>query len=209
MPGGSAGFSTKSMIRSCLVDMHDAEADSFHARHFQAADRHIRTGIDVLLQHPFVVHLVDMVAGQDDHVLDAVILDDVDILVNRVGCAFVPLRLRDALAGRKDVEALVPLRAEEVPAALHVADQRVRLVLGGDADAANAGIQRVRQGEVDDACLAAEINGRLGTPIGEFLQAAPPAAGQNISHCIAGKWLNAFFYHCLLLPPVFKSQVQA
>ena len=123
-----------------LVDMHHAEARGLHARHLEAADGHVGAGIDVLLQHQAVVHLVDMVAGQDDHELGPVGLDDVDVLVDRVGGALVPLGLGDALARRQDVEALVALRPEEVPAALQVADQAVRLVLGGDADPADAGV---------------------------------------------------------------------
>ena len=99
--------------------------------------------VDVLREHQLVVHLVDMVAGQDDDELRAVALDDVDVLKDRVGRALVPLRLRDALRGRQDVEALVALGPEEVPAALQVADQAVRLVLGRDADPADAGVERV------------------------------------------------------------------
>ena len=68
MPGGSVGFSTKAMMRSLLVDMHDAEAGRLHARHFEAADGDVGAGVDVLPQHQLVVHLVDVVAGQDDHV---------------------------------------------------------------------------------------------------------------------------------------------
>ncbi len=56
--------------------------------------------------------------------------------------------------------------------------------------------KRIGQREIDDAGLAAEIDRRLGAAVGEFLQAASPTAGENIGHCIAGKWLNAFFYHC-------------
>jgi hypothetical protein len=48
--------------------MHDAEAGGFHARHFEAADGHVGARIDVLAQHQLVVHLVDVVARQDDHV---------------------------------------------------------------------------------------------------------------------------------------------
>ena len=81
----------------------------------------------------------------------AIGLDDVDVLVDGVGGAFIPLRFRDALAGRQDVEALVALGPQEVPAALQMADQRMRLVLGGDAEAADAGIERVGEREVDDA----------------------------------------------------------
>ena len=89
---------------------------------------------------------------------------------------------RDALACRQDVETLVALRAEEVPAALEVTDQAVGLVLRGDADAANAGIQRVRQGEIDDARLAAEIDGGLGALVGELHQPAAASAGEHIGH---------------------------
>ena len=160
------------------VDMHDAEAGRLHARHFEAADGDVGAGVDVLAQHDLVVHLVDVVAGQDDDVARAVVLDDVHVLEHRVGGARVPLRLRDALAGRQHVEALVALGAEEVPAALQMADQAVRLVLRRDRDAADAGVERVGQREIDDARLAAEIDGRLGAPVGQFHQpaAAPPAS---------------------------------
>jgi hypothetical protein len=59
-----------------------------------------------------------------------------------------------------------------------MADQAVRLVLGGDADAADAGIERIGQSEIDDARLAAEMHGGLGPPIRKFEQTgtAPPAS---------------------------------
>ncbi len=70
-----------------------------------------------------------------------------------VGRAQVPLRLRDALRGGQNVEALVALGAEKIPRALQMADQAVRLVLRGDGDAADAGIQRVGQGEIDKCAI--------------------------------------------------------
>ena len=128
-----------------------------------------------------------MIAGQDDDVFGRVALDDVDVLVDRVGRARVPGLVGDALAGRQDVEALVALQPEEIPAALQVADQAVRLVLGRDADAPDAGIERVGQGEVDDAGLAAEVDRRLGAPVGQLQQAAAFAAGEHIGHRRTGK----------------------
>ncbi len=100
------------------VDMHDAKAGRLHPRHLDAADGHVRAGVDVLLQHQLVVHLVNVVAGQNDHVLGIVALNDVDVLGHRVGGAEIPLALRHPLRGRQNVEALVALRAKEVPAAL-------------------------------------------------------------------------------------------
>ena len=144
------------------------------------------SGLDVLLQHLFVVHLVDMVAGEDDHELRRVALDDVDVLIDRVGRAEIPHRLGDALRGRQDVETLVAFGPEKVPAALQMADQAVRLVLGGDRDAADAGIQRVRQREIDDARFAAEIDRGLGAPVGQLHQSAAAAACQHIRHRVTG-----------------------
>ena len=106
-----------------LVDVHHAEAGGLHARHLEAADGDVGVLVDVLLQHQLVVHLVDVVAGEDDHELGRVVGDDVEVLVDRVGGALVPLGLGDALGGGEDVEALVALGAEEVPAALQVADE--------------------------------------------------------------------------------------
>ena len=125
----------------------------------ETADRHVRAGLDVLLQHRFVVHLVDVVTGEQDDVLGSVALDDVDVLEHGVSGAGIPGGLADALAGGKDVEAFVALGAEEVPAPLQVADEGVRFVLGGDSDPADARIERVGKGEIDDPALAAEIHG--------------------------------------------------
>ena len=164
------------------VHVHDAEGRRLHARHLDAADGDVRLLLAVLPQHHLVVHLVDVVAGQDDDVARRVVLDDVDVLEHRVGGAGVPGGLGDALARGQDVEALVALGAEEGPAALEVADQAVRLVLGGDADAPDAGVERVGQGEVDDARLAAEIDRGLGPDVGHLHQAAAAAARQHIGH---------------------------
>ena len=127
----------------------------------------------MLLEHELIVHLVDVIARQDDDVLRAVALNDVDILEYRIGRSLVPHLLRDALARGKDVEALVPLLTEEVPSALHMADQAVGLVLSGDCNAAHAGIQSIRKGKIDDAALAAEEHGGLRPLVGQLQQRLP------------------------------------
>ena len=164
------------------IDVHDAEPLGFLQRGLETPDRHVGAGLDVLLQHLFVVHLVDMVARQDDHVLRRVALDDVDVLIDRVGRAEIPHGLGNALRGRQDVEALVALRTEEVPAPLQMPDQAVRLILRGDRDATNARVERVRQSEIDDSRFAAEIDGGLGAPVGQFHQPAAAPAREHIGH---------------------------
>jgi hypothetical protein len=86
-----------------------------------------------------------------------------------------------------DIEAFVSLRPKEVPAALQMAYQAMRLVLRRYRDPAYAGIHGVGKREIDDTALAAEIHGRLGAHIGQFHQPAAAAAGQHIGHGVAGQ----------------------
>src|SRR3712207_8600121 len=47
---------------------------------------------------------------------------------------------------------------------------------------ADAAVERIRQSEVDDPRLAAEIDGRLGAPVGQLHQPAAAPAGEDIGH---------------------------
>jgi hypothetical protein len=139
-------------------------------------------------QHQRVVHLVDVVAREDDHVLGLVAVEDVLVLVHRVGGAAVPRLLVDALLRRQQVDELVHLVLQKRPAALQMAQQAVALVLRDDADAAHTRVQAVRQREVDDAELAAEVHRRLGAPVGELAQAAAATAGEHQRHGALGQF---------------------
>jgi hypothetical protein len=120
--------------------------------------------VDVVSDHAFVIHLVDVIARKDQDVVHVVAVDDVDVLGHRVGRAAIPLGFAHPLAGGQDVEVLVALGAEKTPAALTMADQGMGLVLRRNRHLADAGIERVGQREVHDARLAAEIYRRFGAP---------------------------------------------
>ena len=121
----------------------------------------------MLRQHAAVVHLVDVVAGEDEHVLRPAAADDVEVLEYRVGRALVPV-LGDLLLRRQEVDEFVETAVEEAPATLQMVDQALRLVLRGDADAADAGVDAVREREVDNAELATKWHGRFRAPVGKL-----------------------------------------
>jgi hypothetical protein len=123
--------------------------------------------------------------------------DQVEVLEHRVRRTLVPV-FADLLLGRQDVDELVEAAVEEAPSALQVLDQALGLVLGGDADAADAGVHAVREREIDDAELAAERHGRLGAPVGKLHQAAATAAGEYDGEGVAGQFTGA--HGCILLP---------
>jgi hypothetical protein len=54
---------------AAFIDRHDAEAAGRLTRHFDAGDRAFGTALDVVNQHDGVVHLVDVIAGENHHVL--------------------------------------------------------------------------------------------------------------------------------------------
>ena len=171
-----------------LVDRHDAEGTRLGARHLDAADGARAAVHDVVGQHHRVVHLVDVVAGEHEDVVGTVAGDDVLVLVDGVGGAAVPALLADALLRRQQVDELADLGAQEAPAVLQVAQQAVALVLGDDADAADARVQAVRQREIDDAELAAEVDRRLGAAVGQLPEAAAAPAGQDQRHRALGQF---------------------
>ena len=168
---------------AALVHVHHAESGGVGAQHLDASDRHVGAGVDMLCQHDSVVHLVDVVAGQDDDVAHPVAFDDVDVLGDGIGGAEIPVSFIDPLGGGQHVEHLVAFGPKEDPATLQMSDQAVGLVLGRHADAANAGIDRVGQREIDDPALAAEEDCRFRPPVRQLFQptAPPPRRGRKPS----------------------------
>ena len=161
-----------------IVDMHDAETLGLFQRHLDAADGEVSLPLGVIGQHETVIHLVDVVACQDDDIFGIALAQDVEVLVDGIGRAGIPAFLH-ALLGRHDIDELAQLAAQETPALLDMADQRVGLVLRQHANLPDTGIETVRQGKIDDAELASERHGRLGAPLGQGMQATAPPAGQD------------------------------
>ena len=180
---GCLGFSCHSMTRSLLVEREDAHPGRLGERHAADGDRHVGPVAAVGRDERLVVHLVDVVAGEDEDGVAGVVLDDVDVAQHRVGRAAVPLR--DAAARDVRLEQLhAAAVAVEVPrpAQADVVVERARVVLGQDDDVVDVGVDAVRQREVDDPVLAAERHGRLGAHLGQDRQALALAAGEDHRH---------------------------
>ena len=131
------------------------------------------------LEHAVVVHLVDVVAGQHQHVFRVKLLDEREVLEDRVRGALVPLAGIGGGVGRQHVHAAVAQVQIPGLAGADVAVQLQRTVLGQHADGVDVGIGAVRQREVDDAILSAEGHGRLCHDLGQQPEAAPLTAGQK------------------------------
>ena len=174
----SFGFLDEAGDLARLRDLDDAELGDLVGRDGQGGDGDVGAGVAVLLLHQGVVHLVDVVAGEDEDVLGLFGADGVDVLEDGVGGALVP-GLGDALHGGEDLDELAELGGDDRPPALaDVAVERERLVLGEDVDVAQVGVDAVRQRDVDDAVLPGEGDGGLGAIACEGKQALARAASQ-------------------------------
>jgi len=170
---------------ACFIHTHHPEFAGFADGHVDAGDGHVGVLTGMLGQHAAVVHLVDVVAGNDQDVLRLVAAQEMQVLVDGIGRPLVPLVFVDLLLRRQQLDELIETPVEEAPAALDVADQAVRLVLRGHTDLADAGIDAVGEREIEDAELAGKGHGRLGAKIGQLLEAGAASAGQDDGEGVA------------------------
>src|SRR6267143_1203395 len=98
-----------------LVGLNHAELlGSLGGWYFDGRDGDLGAGVAVLLEHAAVVHLVDVIAGEDEDEFRALAADGVDILVDGVGGALIPL-LRDAHLRREDLDVIAEASERRSP----------------------------------------------------------------------------------------------
>ena len=166
------------------IGVHDAEAGGLRQGHVAHGDGAVRSHLLVIAEHGVVVHLVDVVAGEDQHVLGTITVDEGDVLADGVRRALVPLGLFAPCVGRKHLYAAVG--AVQTPG-LAVADVLVQLqglVLGEDAYGGDTGIDAVGQREVNDPVFPAKGYGRLSRILRQHLQSAALAAGKQHGNAV-------------------------
>ncbi len=133
-------------------------------------------------QQRVVVHLVDMIAGQEQHLVDRP--GQVQVEAHRVGRALLPARRVAALRAHVRLQqADAAGRAVQVPrpAQADVLVQRAGLVLRQHRHVEDARVDAVGQREVDHPVLARKRHRRLGAIRGEDAEGRAFAAGQD--HC--------------------------
>ena len=166
-----------------VVKGEDAHARRIGERDPPDGDRHVRPVAPVGRHERLVIHLVDVVAGEDHDVSRTLVLEDVHVAQHGVRGAAVPLghpAAGDVRLEQLDATAI----AVQVPgpAEADVIVQRARVVLGQDHDVVDVRVHAVREREVDDPVLAAERDGRLGSLLGQDRQALAFAARKDHGH---------------------------
>src|ERR1017187_6035426 len=88
-----------------------------------------------------------------------------------------------------------------------MSNQAVSLVLRCNRDPADSRVHRIGKGKIDDARFPAEINRRLGAPVGKFQKPASPPARKNESKGMARKRFVYDGGH-LILPEASRQSLE-
>ena len=100
-------------------------------------DGDIRARFNVGVEHLVVIHFVDVVARENQHIIRIVLLDEADVLKNGVGRSAVPFAALGRHVRRKDEHTAIG--EVEIPrlARADIAVQFKRLILRQNADSVN------------------------------------------------------------------------
>ncbi len=125
-----------------LIDLdHPKLPRCLFCRDFDGRYGYLRAGVHMLLQHAAVIHLVDVVAGQNENELRALAPDRINVLVHRVRRALIPL-LRHAHLRRQYLNVIAE-PGQRRPARANVPVQAQRLVLRQNENAPQVRIDAI------------------------------------------------------------------
>src|ERR1700693_3230785 len=142
-----------------------------------------------------------MVAGEDEDVTGLLAADGINILINGISGALIPV-LRNAHLWRKYFDEISQAH-QYGPAATNVAIEAERFVLREDEDAAQVAVQAIGERDVDDAVHAAERDGGFRAVTRQRPQAFTLAACQEHAECVAHQRRHRKFLQMLGLEKSF------
>ena len=121
-----------------LICVHDAKPRSIFPRHVDYGYRQRGTVVNMLLQHIAVVHLIDVVTGQDQQILWIDAVDIVDVLIDGMRSSCKPLAAIWTGVWLQDRHARVQTIQSPAGPITNVPIQNQGLILRDYANIANA-----------------------------------------------------------------------
>src|SRR5262252_911594 len=150
----------------------------------------------MLVNHLTDVHPVDMVCAENSHKSWSVSLDQIQVLINRVGGTLIPI-LAHAHMGRHRRDEVIPQKISGSPPLFQMFQQRLGFELSQDVDRNDAGVYEIGKNKIDNSIAAPEGYSRFCPVCSQGIEPlAPPARednSQDIHHCTS------------LLPPQRRS----
>ena len=166
------------------IHLHDAAGHRFRAPDRQHGDGDVRLVRRMFLDQFAQVHPIQLVAAQDEQVVEVMVHEVDEVFAHRVRRAFIPRGIRERLLRRENLHEPGG-KLVELIRPRNVAVQRGGVKLRQDVDAAEPGIDAVRDRDVHDAVFAGERHGRLGAVFSERKQSRPLAAAHDDTQHLA------------------------
>ncbi len=138
----------------------------FALRHGLDRHRYIGVILPVEVRHFGIIHAIQMVAGEDQHILRPGCLDLEQLLAHRVCRALVPVRALRGLLRRPDLdpagmEHVKVIRLGNMPV------ERDGVELGQNGNPVDPRVDAVADRNIDETILAGDGHGRLRAHFGE------------------------------------------
>ncbi len=131
------------------------------------------------LHHVSVVHAIQLIAGKDQHFVDAILQDVAKVLANGVRGALIPIgTLVDGLLRSQEFDKAIVEMVEAIRLA-KVLMQRYGQELSQHIDAINIAVNAVADRDVDQAILARQRYRRFRSNFGQREQTRASSAAQN------------------------------
>ena len=145
----------------CIIRNADTKTARFFDWHRNGGHGNIRMIGLMEIQHYLIIHFVNVITTQNQHIIRIIILHVIQILVNRIGCSGIPFATRTSLVRWKNWHA--PNIAVKIP---WNTDSNVRiqlqwLILCKHTYCINFRVNTVTQWKINDTILSPKSNSRF------------------------------------------------
>ncbi len=133
----------------------------------------------VVLEHLADIHPVDVIGPEDHHVMRISLLNQIDVLINSVGGALIPVFARRPHLRRHGNDEILPEQPAYFPSLAQMLQQGLAFELDQHINRIHAGVEEITEDEIHDAVTAAERDCGLGSFLREGIEPRSFSASQH------------------------------
>ena len=130
------------------------------------------------LEHRRKIHPIELIAGEDQHVLDIPVLDTTDIAANRIRRSLIPLGVLHRLLRGKNFYKSIAKTVKHIGVS-NMSVQTHRHKLRQDINPPQAAIDAVGNWDIDQTIFPGQRNRRFGAIAGQWIKPGTTASTKD------------------------------
>lgn len=175
---GFLGFFDEAVDAVIGIHLHDTEAGDIATGYGGGGDCDVGFVGDVVVNDCAVIHPVELIPAEDEHIFERMVHEVVEVFADGVGSALVPGGIGEGLFGGEDFnEAIGEL--VELEGLGDVSMEGGGVELGEEVDAFEAGVDAIGDGDIDESIFTGERDGGFGAVFGEGEESGALAAAED------------------------------